>query len=308
MLLFLYAILEKVKNRNIKVKVYNYLGILANIYIRINYYVKYVVINKKKWKLDSTSNIVVSLTSFPARINLVHLTICSLMNQTVKPAKLILWLADTQFPSLESLPLDLLRLIDCGLEIRFCDDLRSHKKYYYTCKEYPSSVIITVDDDLIYPCNTLKKLVEKHQRYPECVCCNRGHEITFRNQKIEEYKKWKKEATYISSPSAVLCPTGAGGVLYPPNCFYHDYLNKDIINKYAIMADDIWLKVMELLQGTKAVYTDNFPQWLFTIRGSQNVTLAKTNVDKNNNDYVIECLAQIYNINLYALCNNKFDA
>ena len=38
-----------------------------------------------------------------------------------------------------------------GLTIRFCEDLKAHKKYYYAFKEYPDDIVITVDDDVIYP-------------------------------------------------------------------------------------------------------------------------------------------------------------
>lgn len=288
-----------------KIKLYSYLGSLANIYIRVKYFFTYVFLGDKKKRMNPESDIIVSLTTFPARIDTVHLTICSLLEQSVKPAKLILWLADTQFPSTESLPDSLLRLEDYGLEIRFCDDLKSHKKYFYTCKEYPSSIIITVDDDAIYPRNTIQKLVEKSKSYPNCVCCNRGHEITFTGQKVDEYKKWIKEATYLKTPTTVLCPTGIGGVLYPPGSLYHDFLNKERIIKCAITADDLWLKYMELLQGTKSVYTDGFPQWLFLVSGSQNVTLAKTNVNGNQNDRVLNCITEAYRVELYELCHKE---
>ena len=47
----------------------------------------------KKRRDDS---IIVSMTTFPARIGYVHLAIKSLLNQTVSPRKIILWLAKDQ--------------------------------------------------------------------------------------------------------------------------------------------------------------------------------------------------------------------
>lgn len=305
MLMFLYKLLDIPKNRKVKVKLYSYLGLLANIYIRCKFFCTYVIRHDNKQRTDPDSNIIVSLTSFPARIDRIHLTVCSLLDQTVRPAKLILWLADSQFPSMESLPANLLRLMEHGLEIRFCDDLKSHKKYYYAFKAFPSSTIITVDDDLIYPRNTVQKLVEKSKAYPECVCCNRGHEITFTDGKLDEYQKWIKEASYLKSPSSLLCPTGAGGILYPPDSLYPDFLDQEKINKYALKADDLWLKFMALLQGTKAVYTNDFPQWLFLVSGTQTETLSKLNVDGKNNDLVMDCLMKAYHVDFYALCNQE---
>ena len=74
---------------------------------------------------------IVSLTSFPARINEVWICIDSLMRQTFKPDKIILWLADSQFPD-RVLPESLRKYEKKGLSICWCDDLRSYKKFFYT--------------------------------------------------------------------------------------------------------------------------------------------------------------------------------
>ena len=61
--------------------------------------------------VSDDNNIIVSLTSFPQRIYEIHYTIFSLLNQTVKPSKVILWLAKEEFPNLEKdLPDTLLKL------------------------------------------------------------------------------------------------------------------------------------------------------------------------------------------------------
>lgn len=59
--------------------------------------------------------IIVSLTSFPARINIVVKTIKTLLTQTLKPDAVILWLAPEQFPNGEKdLPQELLDLKQYG--------------------------------------------------------------------------------------------------------------------------------------------------------------------------------------------------
>ena len=305
MLLMLYKLLNETKNQRIKVKLYSYLGFLANLYIQMKYFWVFWMAKDYQRKADQDSQIIVSLTTFPARIEKVYLTIFSLMEQTVKPSKIILWLADTQFLSEEMLPSALLRLRKRGLEIRFCDDLKSHKKYYYTLREFSTFTIITVDDDVLYPPNTIEKLIEKSKQYPDCICCNRGHEITFTDGKINAYSEWVKEAVYLNKPSMILCPTGVGGVLYPPGSLHRDCLDKEKIIQNAIMADDLWLKWMALLQGTKAVYTDGFPQWLFLVIGTQKETLAKTNVHGNNNDNVISNMLKLYPAALEVLSSYK---
>lgn len=104
--------------------------------------------DEKKRRDDS---IIVSMTTFPARIGYVHLAIKSLLNQTVSPGKIILWLAKDQFQDVE-IPQQLRALCTYGLEIRFCDeDLFAHKKYYYAMRAFPEQIIVTYDDDIIYP-------------------------------------------------------------------------------------------------------------------------------------------------------------
>ena len=71
-----------------------------------------------KSKLDK--KIIVSLTSYSARINTVHITIDSLLKQTFKADKIILWLAKEQFPRLEKdLPNNLLQQTKKGLTIKW---------------------------------------------------------------------------------------------------------------------------------------------------------------------------------------------
>ena len=61
---------------------------------------------------------IVSLTSWKKRIDIVHNAIESIMNQTVKPDKIVLNLSLDEFPSgNDELPENLTSLIDNGLEI-----------------------------------------------------------------------------------------------------------------------------------------------------------------------------------------------
>src|SRR5574343_906457 len=94
--------------------------------------------------------VIVSLTSFPGRVQDVWIVIECLFRQTFKADKIILWLSESQFNGIE-LPQRLLDQKKRGLEIRFVeDDLKSHKKYIYALNEYKNDYVITVDDDLYY--------------------------------------------------------------------------------------------------------------------------------------------------------------
>ena len=127
--------------------------------------------------------IIVSLTSFPARIEKAYLAIKSIMLQEVKPDEIILWLSDKQFEGV-GIPATLKELEEKGLQIKFCEDLRGHKKYFELVKaQRPNELILTFDDDIIYPPDSIKKVIKYHKLYPNAIITNRGHEITFSNQK-----------------------------------------------------------------------------------------------------------------------------
>ena len=71
----------------------------------------------------------------------IHYTLYSLLNQTVKPDEVVLWLAKEQFPNgNDDIPPAVLDLQKNGLTIKWCEDLRSYKKLIPSLKEYPVSV------------------------------------------------------------------------------------------------------------------------------------------------------------------------
>ncbi|WP_258433457.1 glycosyltransferase [Heyndrickxia coagulans] len=242
--------------------------------------------------------IIVSLTTIPSRIDKVWLCIATLMDQKLKPDKIILWLDRDNFTK-DNLPQGLLKLIKLGLEIRFCEDIRSHKKYYYTMKEYPNDIIITADDDIFYPRSFIKKFLALHRKNPNEVLCYRAHEILLdREGNVKRYNEWNQGSNGINFSSHFLLPTGVSGVLYPPNSLYKDVLNKDLLLKLAPFCDDIWLKIMEIKQGTKVrkvyPYSRHFP----LIDNTQQEALYHKNVGNNNNDREFKNLIDFYNINI----------
>lgn len=193
------------------------------------------------------SRLIVSLTSFPARINTVHQVIESLLNQTKKADKIILWLAPEQFPNGEKyLPENLLRLKERGLTIDWYHDIRSYKKLIPTLRKYPNELIVTVDDDIIYKPTMLEKLYRSYKKYPNDISAHRVTKFIYERDKFKTIaggKKHYRGAHFLNKL------TGCGGVLYPPKCFYKDILNEDLILKLAPTNDDQWFWLMAALSG-----------------------------------------------------------
>ncbi|MGM0857553.1 MAG: hypothetical protein ACQEW0_10765 [Pseudomonadota bacterium] len=52
---------------------------------------------------------------------------------------------------------------------------------------------MTLDNDIIYPSDTIELLLKEHQKHPKSIIVNRAHEVAYRNGKIMPYKGWRKE-------------------------------------------------------------------------------------------------------------------
>jgi len=246
---------------------------------------------------------IVSLTSFPARINDIWISIDTMLRQTFKPDMVILWLAEEQFPD-KKLPVELLDLQKRGLIIRYCDDLRSHKKYYYTLVEYPDANIITVDDDSYYPSTILESLIELHIKNKGVVCANRAHLITFDEAgNIKPYRSWKHNYKKITQPSQLLVPTGVGGVLYPPASLNEKVLDKTIFKEICFFADDLWLKANGYLNNTPVVTTKRFNKDLIAVSKTQNEKLLSQNSFGGGNDVQFTKVLDYFKIDI----NRKYN-
>lgn len=248
---------------------------------------------KRSYGLDQNSRIIVSLTTYPARIDSVWVCIASLLQQTCKPCRVILWLAKEQFPNHE-IPIRLERLKKRGLEIRFCEDLKPHKKYYDVMKEYPDYHIVTADDDILYPENHIEQLWKEHEIHPHAVICHWSHRIGLDEQgAFLPYNEWEDNAR--SAPAYATLAVGCNGVLYPPRALPDKAFDRQAIREYALYTDDLWLKCMEILNGYKTVNCNEAVLIYFNKLSTMKSGLWKSNTgQEGKNDVSWKKLVQKY--------------
>ncbi len=202
--------------------------------------------------------LIVSLTSFPARIKTVSYTIESILLQEKKANMVILWLAKEQFPNLEKeLPHRLLQLCQYGLTIRWCQDIRSYKKLIPALKEYPEDIIVTVDDDIWYPPQWLKNFFNSYIKQPKCIHADKVLEVNVKDGVIANYTKWGVHIHSPKSPSFLWHQVGCGGVLYPPHSLHQNVLREELFMKIAPKVDDIWFWCMAILNKTRINIVEN---------------------------------------------------
>ena len=197
-------------------------------------------------------DLIVSLTSYPKRINHVHKCISSLLNQTVEPEKIILVLAQEEFPNKEKdLPSNLLSLIEQGLEILWYENLKSYKKLIPILEKYPNKIIVTVDDDNIYEPNWLDDLYKAYKKNSNMVHCTRGHRLVFNKNKEIEMVYWacpSKSCTLgrrIRDDVAATAIERALSFYKKPNC---TTMIGDEIEYFKLYPEEIKLKLKECPQ------------------------------------------------------------
>lgn len=192
--------------------------------------------------------VVVSLTTYGRRLYDVAPTIESIMQGSLKPNRIVLWLGEDLRGT--TLPVTLKKQQKRGLEICYCEDIRSYKKLVPTLGKCPEAVIITIDDDAIYWYDTVERLVNEHCRFPDSIIANRVHRVKLgKNGRPLGYMDWDLKAN-PGEDSALNFFTGVGGVLYPPHCLDPEVMNSDVFLDICKHADDIWFYAMALKAGT----------------------------------------------------------
>ncbi len=243
--------------------------------------------------------IIVSLTSYPGRINNLSMVIKTLLIQTKRPDLIILWLAEDQFANEEKdLPDELLNLVSYGLTIRWCKDLKPHKKYFYAMQEYPEDIVITVDDDVYYSPRMVSVLMDEYAQHKNSVICIRANRIAKPDQYGRyDYSKFDIYYREICGTELTdVLPTGVGGVLYPPHCLPKQAFDEKMIRELCLYQDDIWLKAWSTINGfTNVITTEKVP--IEVMEELQEDSLHVMNKDSGNDDAfynVSQLLDKIY--------------
>jgi hypothetical protein len=183
--------------------------------------------------------LLVSLTSYPRRFATLHLCIRSLMDQTTRPDRLVLWIARTDAAAL---PRKVRALESRGLEVRLVQDTRSYKKLVDALTEFPAAFVATADDDTYYPRDWLETMVAGVEPGSNVVLCHRAHRIPVADGALPPYLSWQWDVQDDASrrPSVDLLATGVGGILYPPGVLHADATDGAAFMKLCPTGDDLW--------------------------------------------------------------------
>lgn len=195
--------------------------------------------------------LIVSLTTHGRRIYDVCLAIESIMQGSLLPNRLILWLSKDLKG--KPLPCTLQNQMKRGLEIQYVTDIGPYTKLIPAIKYFPNAVVVTIDDDMIYSQEMLEGLLLSYLSEPNAIHAYRIHNMTFEeNGDLKSYMDWKFEVSRAEHPFF----TGCGGVLYPPNSLPKETLNEEVFMDICQYADDVWFNAMAKLNNTKIIKVD----------------------------------------------------
>jgi hypothetical protein len=262
--------------------------------------------------LVSTSNrqqgneLIVSFTTYSKRIHDVHLVIESIGQQTYKADRIILWLDETEF-SESTIPLILKQQMRRGLEVRFCENLRSYKKLFPTLSTEPQSDVITIDDDFLYPHDFIELLMAEAQTNPDTVIGIRSHTMRLENGQLLPYKQWTFESSHIDNGPFTFLTTGAG-TLFPAGLLPTEMADSSLYLDLSPSADDVWINLMCVKAGIKRIKIAddrNFKQRFLELPQNQDIALNASNVHQSNNDKQIQQIVEYFKMDLANQCKEK---
>lgn len=194
--------------------------------------------------------LVVSVTSHPPRFGTLHLSLACLLDQSVSPDRIVLWIArsDARF-----LPESVTSLQNRGLQISLCDDIGPFKKLIPALEHNPEAYIVTADDDLYYPSRWLEALTQASDG--ETIVCHIAHRPRPNPRgELAPYAEWQKNVQdrRARSPSGDIMPTSGGGVLYPPGSLAPHVTDCNRFMTLCPTGDDLWYHWAAMMKGTPA--------------------------------------------------------
>lgn len=249
------------------------------------------------YKYVDNHQIIVSLTTFGVRLSQVYLSIESIMQQTKQANRIVLWLSKELEGT--TLPQTLINQMKRGLEIYYCDDIRSYKKLIPSLKKFPNDAIITIDDDLIYPITALESLINSYIEDSSYIYFNRAHRAKLSKDKFMPYKNWEQRISY-EDVSKLNFPTTGGGTLFPPHIFNDEVFNEEVFMKDCKFADDVWFYAMTLYNDKRSrrskAYMIDLNGGILENISAQGTSLFSVNVGKNLNDEQLNTVFSRYNL------------
>lgn len=249
--------------------------------------------------------IYISLTSIYQNQDILLDTLKSIINQTIKPDKIFLYLSeeeyllDSGFKNKKITNNNLLNFITDNniIDLIWVKNTGSYRKLLPLLenKWNEDCVIITIDDDTIYDENLIKNLIDDYSKY-KCVIGYRGFTPNYTNEHDFDYNKRHSKLHNISLYNFL---TGKGGVLYNPQFFHKTkslIFNDNIYMNTCKTHDDIWFYILRMLNNINC-YINN-KKWMVKDNSKTGLYLSY-NTKNNGNTHAFKNTINLLKNNNY---------
>jgi hypothetical protein len=229
--------------------------------------------------INLKEKVIVSMTSWKKRIINTHKSLEILINNTYKPDKIILNLAVEEFPKKNlELPKSILRLLNFNnFEIFWVyKNNNVFKKLIPTLNRFKTDLIITIDDDIIYPYDLIENVIKNFIKFGS------NKPMSFGNI----YSDWIINKTRINShfgPCTI--------VKYE---FFQEKLNEmyketteELVNKNIKCFDDILYTYAALINGFQYLRIKNYSIKNYVYKSKfQDYSFSENYSEKNKNQSI----------------------
>lgn len=188
----------------------------------------------------------VSITTHKKRLAFCVEPLKTILNQNFKADSTTLYLSEQLR---NEIPQELNALTEFGLTIRFVSDIGPATKLIPALRDYPEDCLITLDDDILYPPDTVLNLVETFERHLDGIVCHNARVY----EPGKEYRRLRKVWASKSKTKRTFkfIPLGNLGVLYPPGSLHPDVTKTGEMYAITPYNDDFWFWIMCLRKDTK---------------------------------------------------------
>ena len=238
----------------------------------------------------------ISITSWMPRKDALPLVLLSMIEQSVRPAAVHVWLCAEDQEMISAHHRDF--FAEYGVQFHETDNIGPHKKWLPLIESGHEGSFVIADDDTFYPGDWFGSLVAEGAEHPDEIIAHRCHQMKVdAHHQIRPYAEWQKGVSGQKESSHDLFAVGCGGTLVRPAAVTEEFRNRDLINKLCHQADDVWLKAAYIHSGykvRKSCY--DFPSLDYP--GTTQSGLAVTNVDQSENDQQLQQVFQYFDLKL----------
>lgn len=228
---------------------------------------------------NRTSELFVSLTTWRPRLEILPLTLCTLVNQSLRPEAIVVWITAEDLALVSP---EVRKAFEPeGVVFRECEDIGPHKKWFYADSLGSDPAIVLADDDTFYRPEWLE-MIHRDFQSGKFYTGNRCHRISFSNGRVSNYGNWHKECRDYGKASHLLVATGCDGVAFRSSWIPAEFRNLSTLMSLCPRADDMWLKCAMLAADIKVLKTESFAPVLGASEASDS-GLEQVNVHEDMN-------------------------